>query len=149
MHHRAPLWDLSKISQMVDPAIMCHPANWQAIRDKLPKPGACYTKSNGGRVESFMGVGQPTGVLFGPEIPIITSVHMERTRKTGKVIFPKDRFIEYEEKDAAWMVPAGLAIEEEEMLFYVVDRGRSNFMRFDTYMPKVFRPSFISLAGLS
>lgn len=40
------------------------------------------------------------------------------TRKTGRLIWPQDPFVTYEESDRQWGVALGIAKEEEEPLFY-------------------------------
>lgn len=57
-------------------------------------------------------------------IEIIADSSLPATQEvpTGRIIFPDDPFVEYEERDAEWAVPLGIAIAETVVvrLFYEV-----------------------------
>ncbi len=52
--------------------------------------------------------------------PIVEDPHCPPQRPTGRTIFPQDRFVEYEESDAAWAVPLGIAQPEMADVIYRV-----------------------------
>ena len=57
-------------------------------------------------------------------LPVYTDENIPATQPTGKVNFPKDgnwKFCEFEEKDAEWAVPLGIATREEEPVFYMIN----------------------------
>lgn len=51
-------------------------------------------------------------------IPVRTCVTIPQFRKTGRLIWPDDPFVTYEESDRSWGVALGIATEEVEPLFY-------------------------------
>lgn len=50
-------------------------------------------------------------------IEVRTDPLMPATRKTGRLIWPRDPFVTYEESDRSWGVALGIAKEEEEPYF--------------------------------
>lgn len=51
-------------------------------------------------------------------IEIRTDPFIEPTRKTGRLIWPDDPFVTYEESDRSWGLALGIAAEEVEPVFY-------------------------------
>jgi len=63
--------------------------------------------------------------LYG--IPVIEDCLLPAEVPTGKTVFPKDRFVEYEESDAAWAVPLGLAKPETKPMVYLINEVMRRF----------------------
>lgn len=86
--------------------VLTHPDNAQLLR-------RCLSVEQGGDP------GHPFR-LFG--IELVTSEHLPRTHQveTGRVLWPADRFVEWEESDIPWALALGIARKEtrEEPLFY-------------------------------
>jgi hypothetical protein len=75
-------------------------------------------------------------------LPIYTDKNIPVTQPTGKVKFPTDgnwRFCEFEEKDAEWAVPLGIAEREEEPVFYMMEQSK-----YPNYF-KPFKPMEITI----
>ncbi len=113
--------------------IFCHPENWRAVRS------AFKHELNG----------------FGIEIH--TNPFMEKTKPTGKYVIGgkvfekseirvKHKFIEYGPEDLDWLLYAGIATEDREMLFYVVDE--SMFRMSMDYAP-VFSEPRVFFSGIT
>jgi len=97
------------------PLIVCHPANWEAVKAKLDR-----------------GQFDKPGSMFA-EFRVRTNPHMERDKPSGRYKLPngkavakeeiivKERFVEYGPEDFEWLVYAGIITEEREMVFYVID----------------------------
>ena len=97
-------------------ALFGHPKAIDRIREITPvfeEPEAPFSF----RVNSYLN-----------SLPLYRSEHVPETRKTGKALFPKDPFVEYDDADRVWAVPLGIATEETETVFYVVQRPSIGFI---------------------
>lgn len=92
--------------KQVDSAIYCHPDNVGLLRQ-------FEMKADDSRLR--MAFRMP---LFADAI--IPTRAVPKTQKTGRLIWPQDPFVTYEESDRSWSVPLGIAKEEEEVVFYRV-----------------------------
>lgn len=83
--------------------ILTHPDNLKLFEDcqAIAKEGGC--------AHPFLPI---------DGIEIRTDRLIEPTRKTGRLIWPKDPFVTYEESDRSWGLALGIAQEETEPLFY-------------------------------
>jgi len=81
--------------------IYCHPANVSLLSDKCKQQFG------------FVNLLSVCFTIFADEnIPI--------KQETGRIIFPKDRFVEYEPSDEPWALALGLAHKETEPVFYLM-----------------------------
>ena len=94
--------DFKAIQRHKEVSILCHPSSLSFLAEKC----------------------EPGDATLG--IPVTTSVHLPKTQKTGRTLFPKDPFVEYEESDKRWAVGLGLATEEEVPVFYKLERPTIN-----------------------
>lgn len=81
--------------------LLTHPDNLKL----LPKPEAPT-------------IDGPPGVFPLDFIPVKTCVEIPAFKKTGRLIWPDDPFVTYEESDRSWGVALGIAQEEVEPVFY-------------------------------
>lgn len=109
--------------------IFCHPANAEKLRRAIKEANEVK--------DIFMPYGYD--IVSDPYIPEYTE------KKTGKLIWKKNKFINYEEPadlDMSWQDYVDMALyfgwcKEEvirEIVFYEIDTGKSNFMDvFDAF----------------
>jgi hypothetical protein len=91
--------------------IFCHPDNLKLLKD--------ICKQDFGQPLMYVTLG----------IEIKTDSHIPKFKQ--KWVFPKDRFVEYEEKDKIWAIPLKIGHWEDtdEPLFMQIRRESFNFLR--------------------
>lgn len=103
----AKLADLAKQMKQLranDGPIYCHPDNMKLLEQFTETPED-----------------KPLGITLRMfETPIIPTRSVPKTQKTGRLVWPKDPFVSYEESDRQWGLALGIAKEEEETVFFRV-----------------------------
>ncbi len=96
-------------------SLVCHPENLQLLRDECESQGGYLHPPQLSSVASV----EVFGILIhsNPYCPKTES------QPTGKVLFPKDRFVEYGPEDEEWALKTGFAKPEMEdgPVFYEID----------------------------
>lgn len=93
------------------PKIYCHPDNKQLLIDKLRSHCKLAPPAD---IPPFSPL---SGIPFSSLIE--TSPCIPRTRKTGRVIFPEDKFVEYGPEDEEWALALGFGEEETEPVVFM------------------------------
>lgn len=93
---------------MMDTLVVTNPVNAHLIKAMCESPG---------------GPPGPLGLFDGIHIKL--DKHVPPRKPTGRVIFPVWPFIDWEEKDAEWAVPAGIATLETEPVFFAMTTGQA------------------------